>query len=476
MVFESRNRTGSERLTSHRRRSGLVIVLTALLLVFFLGMIAFAVDLGIIANTRTELQMAADAAAYAGAGALVNGSTAAVDEAKAFYGKNRAGGATLTPDTAVVEVGQWDPNARKLTIGEQQPNAVRVTSNLTNQGMFFGSVLGKSTFDMNAQAVATYLPRDIVLVLDYSGSMCYDSQFRNLSLIGQPAVEANLRQIWQELGAKTYGTTMTFEPVLFSKTSQANVKQHFNFKDKNYPYPGGSWDDYIDFVQNDNYVDAAGYKKCYGLMTLVDYWLSEQTGVAKTPGMAAVSQQPLTALKDAVDVFLSYLTSHGTDDRVGLSLYSSADGAALLEQPLTKTYPIVSSIVRSRQAGHYVGGTNISAGMNQARLELQNHARLGAKPLMILMTDGVVNLPTGNTTKDKAAVIAEANAAAAAKIPIVTIALGAYADTALMQQVADITGGACFIVPGGRPIAAVQKQLEAVFSQVAADRPLKLVQ
>ena len=100
MVFESRNRTGSERLTSHRRRSGLVIVLTALLLVFFLGMIAFAVDLGIIANTRTELQMAADAAAYAGAGALVNGSTAAVDEAKAFYGKNRAGGATLTPDTA----------------------------------------------------------------------------------------------------------------------------------------------------------------------------------------------------------------------------------------------------------------------------------------------------------------------------------------------------------------------------------------
>ena len=62
MVFESRNRTGSERLTSHRRRSGLVIVLTALLLVFFLGMIAFAVDLGIIANTRTELQMAADAA------------------------------------------------------------------------------------------------------------------------------------------------------------------------------------------------------------------------------------------------------------------------------------------------------------------------------------------------------------------------------------------------------------------------------
>ena len=45
-----------------------------------------------------------------------------------------------------------------------------------------------------------------------------------------------------------------------------------------------------------------------------------------------------------------------------------------------------------------------------------------------------------------------------------------------VQQVADITGGAAFIVPGGQPIAQVQTQLEQVFSQVAADRPLKLVQ
>jgi len=87
-----------------------------------------------------------------------------------------------------------------------------------------------------------------------------------------------------------------------------------------------------------------------------------------------------------------------------------------------------------------------------------------------------VNLPTGNSNSDKAKVITEANLAAAAKIPIITIALGAYADTALMQQVADITGGACFIVPGGQPIAQVQEQLEQVFVQVASDRPLKLVQ
>ena len=114
--------------------------------------------------------------------------------------------------------------------------------------------------------------------------------------------------------------------------------------------------------------------------------------------------------------------------------------------------------------------------MTKARTELQSNARPGAKRLMLLMTDGVVNLPTGNTTKDKQAVIDEANLAAKAKIPIVTIALGAYADTALMKQVADITGGAAFVVPGGQPISKVKEQLEAVFAQVAASRPLKLVE
>ena len=45
-----------------------------------------------------------------------------------------------------------------------------------------------------------------------------------------------------------------------------------------------------------------------------------------------------------------------------------------------------------------------------------------------------------------------------------------------MQQVADITGGAYFQIPGGQSVAQVKAQLEAVFAQVAADRPLKLVQ
>jgi Mg-chelatase subunit ChlD len=208
----------------------------------------------------------------------------------------------------------------------------------------------------------------------------------------------------------------------------------------------------------------------------MQYFQTEISKAEDSPGFHVTSQQPLKAVKDAVDVFLSYLTAHSTDDQVGLAIYTASDNTAILEKSLTKTYSQISSIVQARQAGHYVGSTNISAGMTKGRLELQNNARAGAKKMMILMTDGVANLPTGNSNTDKNKCITEANLAAAAGIPIITITVGADADTALMQQIADVTGGAYFQVPGGQSVAAVKTQLEAVFGQVAADRPLKLVQ
>lgn len=211
-------------------------------------------------------------------------------------------------------------------------------------------------------------------------------------------------------------------------------------------------------------------------MTWVNYLLSQEPGASNTPGLWKTSQQPVTALKDAVDVFLSYLQANSTDDRVSFALYTASNNTAILESPLTKVYSTISTLVRQRQAGHYIGGTNISAGMTKSRIDLQNNGRIGALKMMVLMTDGVVNRPSGNTTNDKASVIAEANLCAAARIPIVTISVGALVDTALMQQVADISGGAAFVVPGGQPIANVKAQLEQVFAQVAADRPLKMVQ
>jgi len=36
-----------------------------------------------------------------------------------------------------------------------------------------------------------------------------------------------------------------------------------------YPYPSGSWNDYISYVKTSNNIRRAGYRKMYGYMTLI---------------------------------------------------------------------------------------------------------------------------------------------------------------------------------------------------------------
>jgi hypothetical protein len=70
----------------------------------------------------------------------------------------------------------------------------------------------------------------------------------------------------------------------------------------------------------------------------------------------------------------------------------------------------------------------------------------------------------------------EAYTAADHHYPTVTISLGAAADTDLMQQIADITNGVHFNIPGGQTVDQVEEDLKDVFRVIADDRPLKLVQ
>jgi len=209
-------------------------------------------------------------------------------------------------------------------------------------------------------------------------------------------------------------------------------------------------------------------------MTLIHYWLCDRPMYSETPSLHAVSEQPVTALKEAVEVFLSFLQSQDTDDRLGLTIYNSASETAVLEHPLSDNYTAINNTMRVRQAGHYNHYTNIGAGINTSRLELQNRGRPGAFRMIVLMTDGIANRPTNETTA-RAYVLSEANTCADAKIPVVTISMGAGADVALMQQVADITGGAHFNIPGGQTAAQYEDQLKDVFERIANTRPLKLV-
>jgi hypothetical protein len=297
-----------------------------------------------------------------------------------------------------------------------------------------------------------------------------------LNTLGRTVIETNLAQIYGELGQPSYGN-MTFAPRYISSSNNTTIKNSLGLTGVPYPYPVGSWDEFINHVKNNGSLNSAGYRRHYGHMTLIHYWLCDRPMYSETPGLVSVSAQPVAALKESMEVFLSYMTSLHTDDRLGLTIYNSPAPAeaAVLEHGLTLDFASIASTMRVRQAGHYNHYTNIYAGLNTSRLEIQQRAREGAFKMIVLMTDGIANRPVDTTTA-KQYLLNEANVCADAKIPVVTISLGALADVALMQQVADITGGKHFNVPGGQTGAEYEEDLKKIFKEIANVRPIHLVQ
>ena len=92
-----------------------------------------------------------------------------------------------------------------------------------NLPLFFGRVLGKDNFSIESQAIAMYQPRDIVLVLDFSGSMNDDSELKS---IPDPRLRRDAWKTWNRStlsSVRRSTATCTFDPqYITSKASTAS--------------------------------------------------------------------------------------------------------------------------------------------------------------------------------------------------------------------------------------------------------------
>jgi len=193
-------------------RSGAVLPLVAVCFVIVFGFVALAIDLGIMAVARNQAQNAADSAATAGARAFNGDSSnsynysavpnAAFTAASTNRILNNAISAptlssssistavsTYTSGQVTVDLGSYayyysddspapTQEGFKLDIPRQRDtdpwSAVRATVTANNKP-FFGGLFGLSSFDSTAVATAVHRPRDVVIVLDLSGSMRFQS-------------------------------------------------------------------------------------------------------------------------------------------------------------------------------------------------------------------------------------------------------------------------------------------------------------
>ena len=192
--------------TPNQARKGTVLPMVAVSTVALMGMLALAIDIGVVAIARSQAQNAADSAAMAGARtidgsatqnvamAAANAVTAATDNS--ILGNPVQGNPgsiqNSSPDVytsgqVTVQCGGFgyvyndsNPGAEgfKLTIPGKPAtdpySAVAVTIQ-SSSPTFFGRVFGLNAFNVMANSAAVHRPRDVCIIMDLSGSMRFES-------------------------------------------------------------------------------------------------------------------------------------------------------------------------------------------------------------------------------------------------------------------------------------------------------------
>ena len=607
------------------RRKGAVAYLAAVLLAVLFAFVSFAVDTGVLALTQINMQNAVDAAALAASqeirGAILlagedEGTTIADANAIAVTNAKQiaeqvalANGIFIDPEVDV-EFGNrsYDEDTASWPIAWNVApyNVVRVTARRDQENIAqpdgkiklnFGWAVGMPTAELRTSASAFIEARDIALVLDYSGSMNFDSQFRSdtIDKLGQTAVEDNLHDIWADLDSPTYGN-LEFDPdfatvskspgavtwtgstieINYSQTvaqvylqfrngggqafdggspgqiesfqgtgsysgklieiawlrvgadwtpysfySYSDIKQALGLDVIPYPYPSGSWNDYIDYCRDSNgstsmydvQIYYAGHRRQFGMLTLVEFWVKHEKGFTQTPDLWKTRHYPFHAVKEGATLFCDFLTDLEFGDYLGLVTYDEVsriefglndDGMPYVDlygQPLTPDYDAIDTIQMHKQAGHYGFVTNIGGGIDDAIQLLTDYGRNGARPTIIVMTDGNANRKDSNWTLppdwdwdqvtdfdgdgsadystsnvNKLYAIGKAKEAVDLGFTVHSMSVGANADRELMAAIAFIGGGLWIDIPGGSTVSEMEEQVSSAFSQIAANvPPVKLI-
>jgi Flp pilus assembly protein TadG len=176
------------RRSEARQRRGTALVLMAVCMIPIVACLALAIDVGMMTLAQTQLNDAADAAALAGARAL-NGNTATnsnyagvTPAAQQVIANNGMLGQTIQNAQLSLNIGRYVYNSSAQQFQGQFPgpstqnwNMVQATVTSTGSNIkAFGGIFNL-TPSLQAVSTAAHQPRDIALILDYSGSMRFGS-------------------------------------------------------------------------------------------------------------------------------------------------------------------------------------------------------------------------------------------------------------------------------------------------------------
>lgn len=366
-------------------RKGAMLPLLAAMIMGFLVMEAFSVDVAYMQLVRTQLRVATDAAAKAGAEALARTQTesAGLAAAIAVAQQNSVGGDPLQLAPADVtfgrvtqnDNGKWRFHANQTPYTAVSVNGRRTADSLSGSvPLFFAGVFGGDGFTPVHTATATHLENEIVLAVDRSHSMCFD------------------------MTGLSWGYTPN-NPLPSILSNPQNYQQ-WQLDLTSPPHPTGS--------------------RWSALDSAVDVFLDEVALVSKPPRVSLVT-------------WASEITSSSYEG----SLSGRTSPLVTLDTSLSLTYGPVRTAIGNYGQDVMFGGTDIAAGIDEAVVELTSAA---ARPLanksIVLMTDG-------QWTHGRDPRLAAADAGAVGVV-VYTVTFLDAADQSVMQQVATSTGGRHF--------------------------------
>jgi Flp pilus assembly protein TadG len=405
-------------MRNHDSERGATLLMVALMLVALLAVLALSVDVGAGYIERRRLQSVADAASLAGVQVMdeTDGSPSQILAAVQEYAVQRTPPANNEDRQYTVHwlVGATPSGVVGRDPRPQHVTGVQVTLSGTTPTMF-ASVLGITEVSASASGGGGYSPLDVMLVLDRSGSMAYDS-----CLLHDASSGVNLRLDFNPGGHCANGGNP-------SQSACGNCGGYWGTSGPCRWQSGGAVMSPAPAVCGS--VDTkTSCEACKG------YWLS--------------NEEPITSLKTAATNFVNQVEAElrPTNPRIGLVSYSTS---ATLNRVLTEIDDV--GLVRSAISGLSAdGSTNCEDALYQAREQLYGNGRVTAVKVIVFMTDG-----NANTGRGCAYVCADAsqraiNQATLARtqgILTYTIGLGIDSDQDMLRTIASEGGGEYVYAP-----------------------------
>ncbi len=479
------------RLLPRSREEGQALVLFTAGILGFLVIVGLSVDVGRFLWARTQIQAAVDAAALAAAQSMPDQSEAA-QQAEYFWDDNND---FLEAQAENLQFSVTYPPGNK---------AVRVEAS-AEIPTWFVRLIGFDKWHVSAFGEAESQVLDIAVVLDVSGSMCFDTypDVESGTAWMSPGRADRVPHLVQPIpaGGPNQITIYLDDVSIFNSTSASANRQNFGYNSTRRYYEqsiGGRAGTIridnelftivsVNASNNSMVVRRAQQNLETGGWTSKQYhpagaevWANRTSCAVAAYNSSSGPFEPFDTMVDAANYFVTLFNPQY--DKIGAAKYST-EGAVV--HWLTSNFGAVQSSIASM--GPPDGGTNIAHGLALGRQILDGSGkRANAVRVLVLLTDGVANHYCGSSTYNPSAYnstscsvssavnpavqhsYAEAQRAADEDILIFTIGLGYGVDQSFLEEIAEIGGGRYYFSP-------TAEQLDEAFQAIAEQTHIALV-